>query len=243
VFKAAKKVFSHDTTLNLKFRPDRREEILQLSLTRHQRGFPPRKKQDTSMGDAINWEWILACAIETGKDIAIVTRDNDYGLFLDGKSYLNDWLAQEFKDRVSSKRTIAIYPSLAQALRKLSVAVTDEEEKEEQLVIKQQAIPINKAEDNNNKALLYPPFWPELLDKIGKTSRYSRCYLNYACAANYQTENLTIAFSDEDVCSLIDNERNRKLIINKGLEIGVKITMVMFERVMTTPPHNDDVPF
>ena len=53
-------------------------------------GYPLRKQNDISMGDAVNWEWIIECANSGGKDIIIVTRDSDCGCNHDRKFHLND---------------------------------------------------------------------------------------------------------------------------------------------------------
>jgi hypothetical protein len=92
---------------------------------------PPRKKNDTSIGDAINWEWIVECANAGQAEIHIVSRDADYGITLEGKSYLNDHLHQEFKERVSKKRNIFLHTKLAEALKQFQVTVSAAEEKEE----------------------------------------------------------------------------------------------------------------
>src|SRR5206468_4231110 len=62
VFKVVKKAFSFQSPLNLKFADAKRENILDRALKRFQRGLPPRKREDNSIGDAINWEWIIECA-------------------------------------------------------------------------------------------------------------------------------------------------------------------------------------
>ena len=80
-------------------------------------GYPPRKSGDTSIGDAVNWEWIVQCAKESGNDVVIVSRDSDYGVSMDRVQYLNDWLSEEFKDRVSRKRSIRLTGRLAEALK------------------------------------------------------------------------------------------------------------------------------
>src|ERR1700720_3909675 len=49
-------------------------------------GCPPRKKNDSSIGDAINWEWIVECANACQAEIHIVSRDTDYGITLEEKS-------------------------------------------------------------------------------------------------------------------------------------------------------------
>jgi hypothetical protein len=62
VFKSFKRVVANSAH-NLKTaHEEKKKQILDFALLRSQRGFPPRKKQDHSIGDAINWEWLLDCA-------------------------------------------------------------------------------------------------------------------------------------------------------------------------------------
>ena len=46
-----------------------------------------RKKNDTSIGDAINWEWIVHCAENSNAAIHIVSRDSDYGVVFDDVAF------------------------------------------------------------------------------------------------------------------------------------------------------------
>lgn len=104
-------------------------------------GYPPQKSGDTSIGDAVNWEWIVQCAIASNKDIVIVTRDNDYGVTYNEQSYLNDWLKQEFSQRVNRRRKIFLTHKLSVGLKIVHAAVTEEMEKAEQQLIECQNIP------------------------------------------------------------------------------------------------------
>lgn len=101
-------------------------------------GYPPRKPGDTSIGDAINWEWIIHCAQAStdGHHVLIVSRDGDYGITFDGEPILNDWLRSEFKARVSRKRKIELTNKLSNALRKLDEIVQAEDERAEELVLR-----------------------------------------------------------------------------------------------------------
>src|SRR5258708_39772823 len=71
----------------------------------------------TSLGDSINWEWIVHCAInsEDYHNVLIVSRDSDFGVTYDGKATLNDWLYREFKERVSRKRKVELTQKLTDA--------------------------------------------------------------------------------------------------------------------------------
>ena len=97
-------------------------------------GYPPRKDADTSIGDAINWEWVVECATKTEKDIIIVTRDTDFGAIHKNSSYLNDWLKNEFQERISKKRKIILTDKLSFALKAIDEVVTQEMEEAEQQV-------------------------------------------------------------------------------------------------------------
>lgn len=89
------------------------------------------------MGDAINWEWIVFCAKTYGKDIIIVTRDMDYGIQHEGKFFLNDWLSQEFKERVSRKRKVVLTDKLSEAFELVRIKINKKVEEEEAQLIKE----------------------------------------------------------------------------------------------------------
>jgi PIN domain-containing protein len=114
VFKPIKKIFSHEGEFNLRDDNALVRKIESRARRRFALGYPPRKQNDTSLGDAINWEWIIECALNCGasKDIVIVSRDRDYGVVHDGSIILNDFLLAEFKGRVSQKRKIILTNNL-----------------------------------------------------------------------------------------------------------------------------------
>lgn len=130
VYKTLQRLFKHASPLNLSRNKEERFAIRDLAQKRFLLGYPPRKNNDTSYGDAINWEWIVQCSVNTGKHIVIVTRDTDYG-FIHKESesfHLNDWLKQEFGERVSKKRKIILTDKLARGLKLVHAAVTLEME-------------------------------------------------------------------------------------------------------------------
>lgn len=138
VFKLVNRIFNHNSPLNL-CRPDpQRFEIRNLARKRFVLGYPPRKSNDTSIGDAINWEWLIRCAKNSADNhnVMIVSRDGDYGVAYGNDVFLNDWLRREFKDRVSLKRNIHLTNRLTDALRKLDEAVAPEDEQEERKIIR-----------------------------------------------------------------------------------------------------------
>jgi hypothetical protein len=137
VYKILQRLFKNSCQFNLTRDKKIRFKIRRLSWKRFILGYPPRKAQDTSIGDAINWEWLIHCAGKTDKHIIIVTRDTDYGLNYSGELILNDWLAQEFKQRISQKRRIEITDRLTQAFKKISISVTKKEEQEENSLLEE----------------------------------------------------------------------------------------------------------
>jgi hypothetical protein len=137
VYKSFNRIFDAKTALNLCRPMKERITIRNLAKKRFILGYPPRKAGDTSIGDSINWEWIIACAqrLDANTHVMIVSRDSDYGCQLDNEYFLNDWLKREFKDRVSRKRKIILTGKLTDALKKMSETVTLEDEKEETKLI------------------------------------------------------------------------------------------------------------
>jgi predicted nucleic acid-binding protein len=125
VFKILQRIFKHKSPYNLDRKNKKLLQIQRFAKKRFIIGCPPRKRDDTTIGDAVNWEWIIDCSKESGKDIIIVSRDEDYGLFYNNQSYLNDWLSLEFKERVSRKRKLTLTKKLSEALKAVNAPVTD----------------------------------------------------------------------------------------------------------------------
>jgi hypothetical protein len=136
VYRGLHPIFSHNGALNLK-RPDKqRFEMRELAERRFKLGYPPRKGNDTSLGDALNWEWLIKCAQRFGdRNVLIVSRDGDYGVAQGDSAILNDWLKAEFRARVKPARKIELTNKLTVALKKLAEAVTPEDEAAETSVI------------------------------------------------------------------------------------------------------------
>jgi hypothetical protein len=135
VYKSAQRLFKTNSELNLNRNKDARYTIRRLAHKRFMLGYPPRKSGDTSVGDAVNWEWIIYCAKKRNDDVIIVSRDKDFGISHNGESYINDWLKQEFKQRVNQRKDVTLTQKLTDALEKLHVSVTEEDKNEEQALI------------------------------------------------------------------------------------------------------------
>ncbi|AZA78118.1 hypothetical protein EG347_11635 [Chryseobacterium sp. G0186] len=135
VYILLEKIFKTPRKINLTRSDEKMFEIRDLASKRFTLGYPPRKKDDNSIGDAINWEWIIDCAIREDKNIIIVTRDGDYGTIDKDDCYLNDWLLEEFKDRVGNTKNIRLTDKLSEAFKWVQIPVTPDMIEEEQKVI------------------------------------------------------------------------------------------------------------
>jgi hypothetical protein len=140
IFQVCQRLFRNKNDLNLKSNNKLVAEIGELAEKRFKRGFPPRKNTDDSIGDAFNWEWIINCAKRKNSDVVIATRDSDYGIKIDKKLMINDWLLQEFKERVGIKHTLTLTESLTDGLKMAKVAVTKTEQKAEKAFLAFDAI-------------------------------------------------------------------------------------------------------
>ncbi|MBA7569050.1 hypothetical protein ES708_10787 [subsurface metagenome] len=135
VYKSIQRLFRQDSPLNLSRDKEIRFTLRRLARKRFTLGYPPRKDKDTSIGDAVNWEWIIHCAKTEKKDVIIVSRDFDYGRVIGKDAYINDWLLQEFRERVRKK--VMLMSKITDALRTASVEVPEEQDKEESAIIDQ----------------------------------------------------------------------------------------------------------
>ena len=135
VYRALQKIWKNKSDYNLNRENKQRFAVRRLAGKRFILGYPPRKEGDNSIGDAINWEWIIKCAEKSGKAIIIVSRDTDFGTHYENDSFLDDWLHKEFKERISRKRKIIFTDKLYTAFKLIEIPVTMEMEKEERKVI------------------------------------------------------------------------------------------------------------
>jgi PIN domain len=135
VYRSVHRFFKSKSPFNLKKKDKRTTGLTRRAFKRFILGSPPRKADDTSIGDAINWEWIIECALNSEGHILIVSRDSDYGAAYESKPILNDWLAHEFKERIGPQRQIELTHRLSAALKKFDETVRKEDIAEETRVI------------------------------------------------------------------------------------------------------------
>lgn len=176
VYKSLQKLFKYKSEINLNRENKKRVTIRNLAKKRFCLGYPPRKKSDNSIGDAINWEWIVSCAQKTGKHIILVSRDSDFGKTYEKESYLNDWLTQEFKERVSKHRKILLTDKLSKAFQLVKIPVTKAMIDEENEIINFSAIQNNFLNSEFLKSIKFSDLefdWmksiettPTILDKL-----------------------------------------------------------------------------
>ncbi len=136
VYRILQKLFKEKGDCHLTRGKKMRFEIREKAQKRFTLGYPPRKANDTSIGDSINWEWIIYCAKDCHSDIVIISRDTDYGQHRKEKSFINDWLLQEFKERVGRKRTITLSTRLSEGFKLAGIDVAQEEEQAEELFLR-----------------------------------------------------------------------------------------------------------
>ena len=139
VYKTCQRIFHKVDDLTLTHKMKQRHTIRRLAFRRFLHGCPPRKSNDTSIGDAINWEWMVQCAQVHKAELVIVSRDADYGVTVENKSYINDHLRQEFSERVSRKRHVLLHAKLSEALKHFKVPVSAEATKAESLLIEERS--------------------------------------------------------------------------------------------------------
>jgi len=127
VYKTLQRLFKSKSDLNLKRPDNNRFKVRNLARKRFSLGYPPRKDADTSIGDSINWEWIIQCAKEKNKDVIIVSRDTDFGCRYNNEMIINDWLSQEFKERVGRERRVVLTDNLAKGFKQIDIPVKQKE--------------------------------------------------------------------------------------------------------------------
>jgi PIN domain len=156
VYKSCQRLFQKTNDLTLRRDNPLRRIIRRRAFRRFLHGCPPRKRNDTSIGDAFNWEWMVYCATEQTADLVIVSRDSDYGITIDNKdSYINDALRQEFSERVSRKRKLRLYSRLSDALKLFNVAVTAQEEESEAELVDRMPFLTNELRSLSNYSKAY----------------------------------------------------------------------------------------
>lgn len=139
VYKCLQRLWKADGPYHLTRSKKIRLQVRRRAWKRFMLGYPPRKREDLAIGDAINWEWVVQCAQDSAKGVVIVSRDSDYGVTLHKEPVLNDWLLHEFKERTSRKRKIILTDRLTHGFEEASIKVTKQAKDEEDQILADRA--------------------------------------------------------------------------------------------------------
>jgi hypothetical protein len=140
VYKTMQRLFKAASEYRLDRSKPIKHRVRRRAAKRFFMGYPPRKSGDTSMGDAINWEWIMECAASFERDVVIVSRDTDYGCQVSKSQWIvNDWLRQEFKERTSASRKLILTSLLSRGFREAGIKPTDREATREEAMVQRLA--------------------------------------------------------------------------------------------------------
>lgn len=139
VYKVLNRLFKSSSSLNLKRPNKERFKIRHLAKKRFILGYPPRKNNDITIGDAVNWEWIIYCAAKEKKNVVIISRDSDYGCQLQDEPIIDNWLAQEFKERVNRCKKVILTRKLAQGFELAGIRVGEREKAAEEKMLEEDA--------------------------------------------------------------------------------------------------------
>ena len=74
---------------------------------------------------------IYDTVIPLNQDVVIVSRDTDYGCRHAGSMLINDWLAQEFKERVNRRKKVILTDKLTEGFKLADISVGKKEVEDE----------------------------------------------------------------------------------------------------------------
>lgn len=121
-------MFQLDTAFNSIFSSEEiNDAVFLAAIKRFYKNLPPRKKDDFSIGDAINWEWCIHCCTQGDKhNLIIVSRDGDFAEPGSQSLNINHILENEFKNRVGSEYSVILKKNLADALREIPIDIPND---------------------------------------------------------------------------------------------------------------------
>jgi hypothetical protein len=132
VYDRLMQLYRSESALHLRRTSEGFPEVYAAARLRANLGYPPGKARPESIGDAINWEWILRVASRTNMEdgpIVLVSADGDFGLHFgrgsNRRSYLNDFLDQEFVEHSAGTKIIFL-DTISDGLGEIGVPVTKE---------------------------------------------------------------------------------------------------------------------
>lgn len=161
IYQCLQRLFRAKSKWNLDRAKKVRRHIRELALRRFILGYPPRKANDNSIGDAVNWEWTIHCAKSSGKPVIIASRDSDFGCAHAGQLHLNDALRQEFHERVSQTRGVILVDRLSKAFELAGIGVDPAEAKEEAELIQERETNVRIHSRDGTHTIATPYIDPE----------------------------------------------------------------------------------
>ncbi|WP_298037234.1 PIN domain-containing protein [uncultured Desulfuromonas sp.] len=158
------------------------KEILDSSNIRYAIGNPPGK--DGSLGDAINWESLLA-SISQKEDLYFITDDGDYCSSLDGNMF-NSYLSEEWNTKKCSD--LIYYKKLSNFFKDQFPDIKLASELEKELLIKDLASSYSFAQTHT------------VVSKLNKHADFTNSQTNDMVAAAVTNSQIWWILKDDDVC-------------------------------------------
>jgi len=135
VYQCLNRLFHDPSPNHLSRSDDSFEKLLARARRRFSLSWPPRRRFNDSVGDCIHWEWILECAARSSSQVIVATRDRDFGATFEGHSFLDDWMREEFTERVGNGCRASMTPRLADGLEAVGARVSPEMQQAEERIL------------------------------------------------------------------------------------------------------------
>jgi len=207
VYATLQRLFTKDDELTLREESSEKAQVIERAHSRFLLGFPPRKNTDNSIGDAVNWEWLIHLASKKPLTIYIVSRDGDYGAKLEQEHVLNDWLKDEFERRTKKGTSIHLRGTLSNVLKEFSVPVSKAQELAERAVVCQRRVA--KMAEHSGKYIDY-------LRKLDKDTLEQEVDCKLA-------ETSYLLMDDDTMCSLMAETNAGPWYIDEYEILGIEV--------------------
>lgn len=188
-------------------------DLIEKARVRVERGRPPGKKG--SLGDAINWESLIAAV--ASNDIYFVTDDSDYCSAIDD-SHFNQYLENEWKERKGT--SLWFFKRLSQFFKDILPDIKLSGELEKEILIRRLAASSTFSQTHS------------VLAKLRNHSGFTNGQLNAILEAYVSNNQIYWILSDSDVRSFIDTivDGNQEVLNSDNL-----ITLNMLITQHATP--------
>ena len=191
------------------------EEVIRSAELRFKAGNPPGK--DNKLGDAINWECLLA-NVPNGEDLYFISSDKDYKSVIDDQR-INLFLKEEWKRKKDS--TIHLYVSLVSFFKaNVQDIELETEQRKEDL--------INSLQNSSNFATTHV-----IISELSKLSGWSAEQIDNICSAAIYNSQVSWIIKDEDILSFY------KKVLSSAEQVSENIAMVK-EKIMDSETEVED---